>query len=329
MSSEDVNISPSTGFLIGGCVCVGVSALAFVLSRSQRHRAAHLESAERIDLFDDLFARIHSSSSCYVAVRGLVQGELPLVSTHWCAAPIESVAVCRKQTLHVDVMTVTAQRHRDRSSHTTTSSLGDALSSVSQISEQISTSHDARWHRVTESLHEDFESVPFALTDSNLAQLHVVAPDRSLLPMTRVFNDFTAAVAPASSSSTVNNQSSTFISVNVNSPHSAYGGAPPITGDVDRRIVGTQREEFVLRCDVPLLVVGEVRETRDGSGFCIAAPSSPHLVDRPFLISSDTLDHVIAEAEASARSAAFAARVSGGIGLSLLLVASLLRSWHH
>jgi len=313
ISSESSPIAASSGCLIGGSLCLVVAAGVFALSRSQRKRAHRLESAQVVDRFAALGERVFAQPrGVYCAVRGLVQAEMPLLSTQWSVPPMSSVAVQRTTTLHVDVLTVSEQRHVETTTQTTTTTFAGRVSAVSQVADQVHKSHNAQWHRVTEPLHRDFDSVPFAVTDAAQTPLHVVLPDASVLPLVRVHNEFVPASAAA--------QPSTVISVNI-------GGlsAQPMTGDVDRRVVGTQREEFVVRCDLPMLVVGECTMARDGSGLCIGAPTSPHLDDYPFVVSSDSFDQVLADANASARSTASLARVLCGIAVTVIALSSALR----
>jgi hypothetical protein len=311
-SSDSSPITASSGFLIGGSLCLVVAAGAFALSRSQRKRAHRLESALVVDRFDTLGERVFAQPrGVYCAVRGLVQAEMPLLSTQWSVPSMASIAVQRTTTLHVDVLTVSEQRRVETTKQTTTTTFAGHVSAVSQVADQVHKSHNAQWHRETEQLHRDFDSVPFSVTDAAQTALHVVLPDPSVLPLVRVHNEFVPATAAA--------QPSTIISVNIGL------SAQPMTGDVDRRVVGTQREEFVVRCDLPMLVVGECTMARDGSGLCIGAPTSPHLEDFPFVVSSDSFDQVIADANASARSTASLARVLGGIAIAVIALSSALR----
>jgi hypothetical protein len=58
---------------------------------------------------------------------------------------------------------------------------------------------------------------------------------------------------------------------------------------------------------------------------CIGAPTSPHLDDYPFVVSSDSFDQVLADANASARSTASLARMLCGIAVTVIALSSALR----
>lgn len=313
-----MSVSAPTALAVAGGVLLAAGALAYAVARSSARRAAHLKRADVPASLDGVANRLRGLAEAgaepviYSAVFGLVHADAPLLSTAWAKNEIKSVAVRRVQTLHVDVLGVHEQQRREVATQTSASigSNGELLAGLTQVADSVKTTHHAQWRRVTEPLHADFDVVPFSIADASECRVSVVCLP-SDLPMYRVFNDFVAA-APAGAAG------APMISINVNTG----AAAAPMTGDVDRRVVGTQREEWVLPCEKPLLVVGQVSLARDGSGPLIAAPSD----GRPFVVSSLSLDQVIANAEGDASVATRISRVSGGLGLALVLAAVAVRA---
>lgn len=247
-----------------------------------------------------------------MAIRGLVHATQPLLNTRWTSGVVRSVAVRRVQTQLTDVQEITAQPSLSNSNSSSSSSSDQSNKNIN-VGQPVTASH---WRRVHEVLHDDFESIPFVVRDHTGADVRVLAAP-SQLPLTRVANDFVPVGGAAGGGNSVH--------VNVN-----VGNSTPLLGQVDRRVVGHQNEEFILACDRPLLIVGELRralDPDDGGSFVIGEPRSELFKENPFVVSHLSLDEVIAESEASAAFARQVFEVAGSLGVACVLAGALVRTF--
>lgn len=299
-----------------GIALTAAALVAFGVAHRRRERARQLAAVSRAPSLDAARAELrHGHDAAYVALRGLVHAAQPLLATRWAGpTAVHSVAVRRVQTQLIDVQEVVAAPAAVTANNPTNNWNAANAAVDHGGSVHAASSASSHWRRVQEVLHDDFETIPFAIRDHTGADVRVLA-NPSQLPLTRVANDFVPVAAA--------NAGGVHVNVNV-------GNSGPLLGQVDRRVVGHQNEEFVVACDRPLLVVGELRralDPDDAGAFVIGEPRSLQFKGHPFIVSHLSLDELIAESEASAALARQVFEVAGSLGVACVLAGALVRTF--